>query len=121
MDILVPAATGKLAKAKLPAWFDEVVVNVVLAASGYPGKYKKGTVIKGLEAANEMEGVQVFHAGTKLNDKGNLVSNGGRVLNVTASGETVREAVDRAYAAIDEAIDWKDGYCRRDIAHHALD
>ena len=120
MDILVPAATGKLAKAKLPAWFDEVVVNVVLAANGYPGKYNKGTPIKGLEAANEMEGVQVFHAGTKLNDNGQLVSNGGRVLNVTASGETVREAVDRAYAAIDEAIDWKDGFCRRDIAHHAL-
>ena len=121
MDILLPAATGELAKAALPAWYDDVVVNVVLAANGYPGKYKKGTNINSLDAANELEGVQVFHAGTKRDDDGNLVSNGGRVLNVTASGENVREAIDRAYKAIDEAIEWKDGFCRRDIAHHALD
>lgn len=120
MEVLLPAALGDVTEAPMPGWFDDSVVNVVLAANGYPGKYKKGTLIKGIEAANEMEGVQIFHAGTKKNAKGQVLSNGGRVLNVTASGETIEEAVARAYAAIDEAIDWKDGFCRRDIAHHAL-
>lgn len=120
MDILLSAIAGKLDKVPAPAWIDEPVVNVVMAAKGYPGKYKKGTPINGLDAANEMEDVIVFHAGTKNDNKGQLVSNGGRVLSVTASGETVQQAVERAYAAIDEAIDWKDGFCRRDIAHHAL-
>lgn len=120
MDILEAAEAGKLDKVKMPAWLDEPVVNVVLAANGYPAKYKKGTSIKGLDAANAMEGVKVFHAGTKTNAKGELVSNGGRVLSVTASGENIAEAVERAYAAIDDAIEWDDGFCRRDIAHHAL-
>jgi len=120
MDIILAAIAGKLDKVAAPAWIDEPVVNVVMAAKGYPGKYNKGTAINGLDAANEMEDVFVFHAGTKEDDKGQLVSNGGRVLNVTASGKTVQEAVDRAYAAIDEAIEWEDGFCRRDIAHHAL-
>jgi len=120
MDIILAAIAGKLDKVAAPAWIDEPVVNVVMAAKGYPGKYAKGTAINGLDAANEMEDVFVFHAGTKEDDKGQLVSNGGRVLNVTASGKTVQEAVDRAYAAIDEAIEWDDGFCRRDIAHHAL-
>ncbi len=120
MDIFIAAETASLSKVEAPAWLDEPVVNVVLAAKGYPSSYKKGTVIKGLDTANDMEGVKVFHAGTKHDDKGMLLSNGGRVLNVTASGETVQQAVTRAYEAIDEAIDWKHGFCRRDIAHHAL-
>lgn len=120
MELLLAASAGKLDKVTPPAWLLDPVVNVVMAANGYPGKYKKGSVIKGLETANLMNGVQVFHAGTKTNDKNQLVSNGGRVLSVTASGETIGEAVERAYAAIDEAIVWKDGFCRRDIAHHAL-
>jgi len=120
MEILLPASLGDVTEAPMPAWFDDAVVNVVMAANGYPEKYKKGTLIKGIEAADDMDGVKVFHAGTKRNAKGSLVSNGGRVLNVTAAGSTVQEAVDRAYAAIDEAIEWNDGFCRRDIAHHAL-
>jgi len=94
-------------------------VNVVLAANGYPRKYKKGTRIKGLDTANEMDGVQVFHAGTKM-DGDKLKANGGRVLSVTAQAETLEAAIAQAYKAIDEAIEWKDGFCRRDIAHHAL-
>jgi len=120
IDIFVAAEAGTIDKADLPVWFDDAVVNVVLAAEGYPGKYKKGTLIKGVDTANAMEGVQVFQAGTKRDAKDRLVSNGGRVLNITAQGKDIEEAVSRAYKAIDEAIDWKGGFCRRDIAHHAL-
>ena len=120
MEVFEAAEAGQLDKISLPAWLDDTVVNVVLAAKGYPGKYQKGTEIKGIETANLMNGVQVFHAGTKSGEDGRTLSNGGRVLNVTASGETIEEAIQRAYAAIDEAIDWPDGFCRRDIAHHAL-
>ncbi|NNE57160.1 MAG: phosphoribosylamine--glycine ligase [Hellea sp.] len=119
MDIFIAAEAGKLSKLEAPAWFEETVVNVVLAAQGYPGEYEKGSEIQGIETANEMEGVKIFHAGTKSDD-GKVLSNGGRVLNVTASGDSVKEAIDRAYEAIDEAIDWPEGFCRRDIAHHAL-
>lgn len=119
MEILIAAENGSLDKAEAPAWFNDATVNVVLAANGYPGKYKKGTRIKGVEEANKMEGVQIFHAGTKM-DGDKLKANGGRVLSVTAQAETLEAAVAQAYKAIDEAIDWKDGFCRRDIAHHAL-
>ncbi len=120
MDLFLAAKAGKLDKVDPPAWLDDPVVNVVMASKGYPEKYKKGSVIQGIETANMMDGVYVFHAGTKKNKKDEVVSNGGRVLSVTASGDTVAEAVERAYAAIDQAIDWEDGFCRRDIAHHAL-
>ena len=119
MPILMAAEAGELDKIKDVSWFTEPVVNVVLASQGYPGKYRKGTVIKGIEAANERDDVVVFHAGTKR-DGQKLKSNGGRVLNITASGETIQDAVKAAYDAIDESIDWKHGFCRRDIAHHAL-
>ena len=119
MPILIAAEAGELDKIKDVSWFTEPVVNVVLASQGYPGKYRKGTVIKGVETANERDDVVVFHAGTKR-DGQKLKSNGGRVLNITASGETIQDAVKAAYDAIDESIDWKHGFCRRDIAHHAL-
>ena len=119
MPILMAAEAGELDKIKDVSWFTEPVVNVVLASQGYPGKYRKGTVIKGVETANERDDVVVFHAGTKR-DGQKLKSNGGRVLNITASGETIQDAVKAAYDAIDESIDWKHGFCRRDIAHHAL-
>jgi len=119
MEILIAAEAGKLDTAEAPAWFNDPTVNVVLAANGYPRKYKKGTRIKGLDTANEMDGVQVFHAGTKM-DGDKLKANGGRVLSVTAQAETLEAAIAQAYKAIDEAIEWKDGFCRRDIAHHAL-
>jgi phosphoribosylamine--glycine ligase len=91
----------------------------VLAAKGYPGKVEKGSVIKHVGKANDIDGVHVFHAGTDMNEIGLLTATGGRVLNVTASGATLREAVDRAYAGVD-AIDWPEGFCRRDIGWRAL-
>ena len=120
MEILAAAAKGNLAKLKAPKWNAKPTVNVVLAANGYPGKYKKGTKIGGFDAASAMTGVEIFHAGTKDGKNGAILSNGGRVLNITAQASSLEEAVASAYKAIDDAIDWPDGFCRRDIAHHAL-
>jgi len=97
----------------------EPTATVVLATQGYPGSYAKGSIIRGVKPANELPGVTVFHAGTDMDDSGALVANGGRVLNVTASGETLKEAVERAYAGVD-LIDWPEGFCRRDIGWRAL-
>ena len=88
-----------------------------MAAKGYPGDYAKGTEIKGLDQ-NFGEDVEVFHAGTALRN-GKLVANGGRVLNVTALGKTVRDAQITAYAAIGK-IDWPEGFCRKDIGWQAI-
>lgn len=120
MEIFIAAANGSLSKIKAPKWNTAPTVNVVLAAKGYPAAYKKGTVIDGINAANEMDGVVVFHAGTKGGDDGSILANGGRVLNITAQAKTLEAAVAQAYSAIDDAIKWPDGFCRRDIAHHAL-
>ncbi len=92
--------------------------TVVMAANGYPGAYSKGSVIRGVEAAEKVEGVSVFHAGTDLGADGQLIAAGGRVLNVTACGASLRDALRRAYAAVDR-IDWPGGYCRRDIGWRA--
>jgi len=120
LPILIAAEAGELDKVEAPAWFEEPVANVVLAAKGYPGTYKKGTIINGVEDANEREGVVVFHAGTRRGRNcGKLKSNGGRVLNITASGENLKEAVARAYAAVD-VVKWSAKQYRTDIAHHAL-
>ena len=99
-------------------WHDEPSVCVVMAAKGYPGDHKTGTEIKGLEKADAVPGVKVFHAGTVEKD-GKILAQGGRVLGVTARGATVAEAQKHAYAAVD-AIDWPEGFCRRDIAWRAL-
>jgi phosphoribosylamine--glycine ligase len=93
--------------------------TVVLAAKGYPGSYSKGSLIRGLKDADKIEGVTVFQAGTGSAPDGALIANGGRVLNITASGDTLREAVDRAYAGV-AAIDWPEGFCRSDIGWRAL-
>ena len=120
LPILLAAEAGELDKLEAPAWFEEPVANVVLAAKGYPGTYKKGTIINGVEDANEKDGVVVFHAGTRRGTNcGKLKANGGRVLNVTASGETLKDAVDKAYAAVED-IKWSQKQFRTDIAHHAL-
>ncbi len=97
----------------------EPTATVVMAAKGYPGKVEKGSIIKNVAGANAVPGVTVFHAGTDMNSIGLLTAHGGRVLNVTASGATLREAVDRAYAGVD-AIDWPAGFCRRDIGWRAF-
>ncbi|PHR94472.1 MAG: phosphoribosylamine--glycine ligase [Robiginitomaculum sp.] len=120
LPLLIAASKGELDKAPQPQWSFNPVANVVMAANGYPGAYEKDTPIKGVDAANLMEGVQVFHAGTKRTDDGQLVAAGGRVLNITADGSTIEQAITRAYTAIDQAIDWPDGFCRRDIAKQAL-
>jgi phosphoribosylamine---glycine ligase len=99
-------------------WYPEHVMTVVMAAAGYPGDYAKGSEIRGLDRAGEVEGVVVFHAGTRIED-GRMLADGGRVLNVTASGSTLAEARERAYAAID-LIDWPVGFCRRDIGWRVL-
>jgi len=120
MDIFIAAEAGKLNTLAAPKWSTDSVVNIVMAAKGYPASYKKGTPINGIEnAESQDERVIVFHAGTRRDDSGALLANGGRVLNVTASGKDVKDAVERAYKAV-ETIDWKDGFYRSDIAHHAL-
>jgi phosphoribosylamine--glycine ligase len=100
-------------------WYPQACVSVVLASRGYPGTYAKGTEIRGLEALADDPDLLVFHAGTRRGPDGELLAEGGRVLNVTALGDTLAEAVERAYAAIDR-IDWPEGFCRRDIAAKAL-
>jgi phosphoribosylamine--glycine ligase len=121
MSDLVPAmlasCDGQLKNFDL-RWFPEAAVTVVMAAKGYPGDYKKGGVIEGLDEAAKIEGAEIFHAGTVARD-GAVLANGGRVLNVCASGKTVTEAQARAYRAVDR-INWADGFCRRDIAWQAL-
>jgi hypothetical protein len=96
----------------------EAAVCVVMAAKGYPGDYEKGSVIGGLDKAGSVEGVQIFHAGTKA-EGGKILANGGRVLGVTAIGATIAQAQARAYEAVDR-IEWPEGFCRRDIAWQAL-
>jgi phosphoribosylamine--glycine ligase len=114
---LLATVDGKLAQIDLD-WRDDPALTVVMAAKGYPGDYAKGSEIGGLKTAGQMDGVQIFHAGTKR-DGARLVANGGRVLNVTARGTTIAEAQARAYVAVD-AIDWPDGFCRRDIGWRAI-
>ncbi|MEQ3648954.1 phosphoribosylamine--glycine ligase [Hyphomonas sp.] len=97
----------------------EPTATIVLATEGYPGSYAKGSVIRGVKTANDLPGVTVFQAGTDMDEGGALLANGGRVLAVTASGDDLREAVTRAYAGVD-AIDWPEGFCRRDIGWRAL-
>src|SRR5688572_12844530 len=99
-------------------WHDDAAIAVVMAANGYPGDYAKGSEIRGLDAAQAVEGVEVFHAGT-ARDGGRLVATGGRVLNITARGSTLAEARERAYAAVNK-VDWPGGFCRSDIGWQAL-
>ena len=118
LDLMQAAAEGRLAEAQVN-WGDDHAITVVMAANGYPGAYEKGGVIKGLDALPEDSANMVFHAGTASKD-GNIVATGGRVLNVTARGNSLKEARDRAYAMTDQ-IDWPDGFFRRDIGWRALD
>ncbi len=98
-------------------WSSDAALTVILATRGYPDAYPKGSEIRGLEAASRVEGVEIFHAGTKA-DGDRILANGGRVLNVTALAPTVQEARARAYRAV-QLIDWPEGFCRRDIAWRA--
>src|SRR5436305_3212399 len=121
MSDLVPALIasrdGQLKNFDL-RWYDEAALTVVMAAKGYPGDYAKGSVIEGLDQAAAVEGVEIFHAGTKA-EGGEIIANGGRVINVCGMGKSVADAQQRAYAAVDK-IDWPEGFCRRDIGHLAM-
>ena len=117
LDLMLACAEARLDEARAN-WADDHALTVVMAAKGYPGAYAKGTVIEGLETLPETSAQMVFHAGTKRVD-GKVTATGGRVLNVTARGTTLTEARDRAYAMV-EAIDWPEGFCRKDIGWRAL-
>jgi phosphoribosylamine--glycine ligase len=122
MSDLVPALMasrdGALKSLDL-RWYPDAALTVVMAARGYPGRYARGSVIEGLDAAATVEGVEIFHAGTKQ-DGDRVVANGGRVLDVTALGATVRQARSRAYEAISR-IRWPEGFFRRDIGYRAIE
>lgn len=100
-------------------WADKWAITVVLASEGYPRSYEKGKIITGIEDAEALGDVTVFHAGTKVDDQGNLLTSGGRVLNVTALGDTFQEARDRAYEAC-ELINFDGKQNRSDIGYRAL-
>ncbi len=117
LDLMLACAERRLGEARVN-WADDHAMTVVMAARGYPGSYEKGSVIAGLEALPEDSWQMVFHAGTEARE-GRVVASGGRVLNVTARGDTLREACDRAYAMADK-IDWPEGFYRRDIGWRAL-
>lgn len=118
VDIMVAVAAGKPEDVDL-AWVDDWAVSVVLASEGYPGSYEKGKVILGIEEAEDQNKVRVYHAGTALNEDGELVTNGGRVLNVVALGSTFEKARDRAYRALD-CISFEGKQYRSDIGKRAL-
>jgi phosphoribosylamine--glycine ligase len=117
VPLLMGVADGAL-KSMDVRWRDEAALTVVMAAKGYPEKPIKGTIVRGLERAGAVEGVEIFHAGTAVKD-GQVIATGGRVLNVTARGRDVAEAQARAYRAVD-LIDWPEGFCRRDIGWRAV-
>ena len=116
-DLLLATAEARLDEARVN-WADDHAMTVVLAANGYPASYRKGSAIRGLSALPSTSREIVFHAGTQERE-GQIVANGGRVLNATARGDTLAEARDRAYTLVGR-IDWPDGFHRRDIGWRAL-
>lgn len=116
--LLLACAKGELASAPAIRFKQQAAVCVVMASQGYPGAYSKGSVIRGLDKAGALPDTVVFHAGTAK--QGNdVIATGGRVLGVTALGDTIKQAQENAYNAID-IIDWPEGFCRRDIAWRAV-
>ena len=118
VDVMLACAEQRLDEVEL-SWRDEWAVAVVLTSAGYPGSYEKGKVITGVEDADALDGVTVYHAGTAVTDAGELVTSGGRVLAVTALGDTFEAARDLAYAAC-EKIDFEGKTLRHDIGLKAL-
>jgi len=117
VPLLIATAESKLNHHAIE-WQDDAALTVVLAANGYPGTYSKGSKIDGLTEASLQQGVHIFHAGTKQED-GHILANGGRVLNVTALGENVTKAKEKAYTTLKQ-INWPEGFCRRDIGWRAV-
>ncbi len=118
LEFMLGCAKGALPD-RTPKFSDETALTVVMAARGYPGAVEKGTPIRGLDAAARLPGVSILHAATRR-EGDVLVSDGGRVLAVTALGRDVIEAQSRAYAAVDR-LDWPGGFCRRDIGWRAIE
>ena len=129
-QVLMPRLISDLAPALLASrdgvlksldlrWHQQAALTVVMAAKGYPGAYAKGSAIEGLAEAAAVDGVEIFHAGTRQDGGGRIVASGGRVLNVSALGATVSEAQARAYAAI-ARIRWPEGFYRHDIGWRAI-
>ena len=100
-------------------WDDKACVSVVMASGGYPGKYEKGKEVSGIEEASEQDGVMVFHAGTRLENK-KILTSGGRVLNVVALGSDIKEAIGKAYKACG-TIKFEGAHYRKDIGFRALE
>ncbi len=117
LPLLQECARGALQATPI-AWHDKAAVCVVMASGGYPGDYEKGFAISGLDVAADLEDLMVFHAGTAFAD-GQVVNRGGRVLGVTGLGDTVRQAIEKAYAGV-QAIHWDKVHYRRDIGAKAL-
>jgi phosphoribosylamine--glycine ligase len=120
LEVMLQTANNQLDKVDKAAlrWSDSWAVSVVLASAGYPGEYQTGKAITGIESAQSLEGVTVFHAGTKLLMDGSLVTSGGRVLNVTALGSSFESARQQAYKAVD-LINFEGKQFRRDIGERA--
>jgi phosphoribosylamine--glycine ligase len=118
LGALLAACDGRLAETEL-RWGDAHSLVVVMAARGYPGAYARGSAVRGLQRAAAVPGARVFHAGTAAGPGGAVLATGGRVLGVGATGGTLREARNAAYAAA-AAIEWPEGFYRRDIGHRAL-
>jgi len=118
VELLWHAATGKLATLGDISISDQHIMLVVMAALGYPGAYEKGSVIRNLDSAQEADQVMIFEAGTQ-HKNGNVLAHGGRVLNITATAPTIKQAQKSCYAALD-IIDWPEGFFRKDIGHRIL-
>jgi phosphoribosylamine--glycine ligase len=117
LDILEATVDGRLDEIETPEWDPRPAICVVVASQGYPGSYENGRAITGLEKAADIPDVKVFHAGTKLVD-GTVVTNGGRVLGVTALGDNLATAKLNAYTAV-QAVRWPGAWCRKDISDKA--
>lgn len=119
VEIIDAVIDGKLDQIETPIWDPRPSICVVMASDGYPGNYDKGLVIKGLEQAATHQDVKVFHAGTKVSDTGEVITDGGRVLGITSIGDTISIAKRQAYQAVRE-IRWPGAWCRKDISDKAL-
>ena len=120
VDVLELAVNQELDQLESLEWDERAAVCVVMASEGYPDTYDKGHVIRGLEEAAQVPDVKVFHAGTKLNENGEVVTSGGRVLGVTGLGDNVAAAKLNAYKAV-QCIRWKGAWCRKDIADRGVE
>ena len=118
LDILEATVDGRLAEIEAPIWDPRPAICVVVASAGYPGEYETGREITGIDAADSMANVKVFHAGTRL-ENGKVLTDGGRVLGVTAIGDSVSDAKLQAYTAV-QKVRWPGAWCRKDISDKAL-